>query len=86
MKGTESESQQSPDFLPIIVTSQFRLFTVPAIFSTRWSWQIQFVTEKATFFIFLSEDIFTKVVNPVNWNYSKTDNSVLLDKIIIAPI
>jgi hypothetical protein len=49
LKGTVLASQQSPDTLPIIVISQPNLLTVSAIFSTLWSWQMQLVTEKATF-------------------------------------
>jgi hypothetical protein len=52
LKGIIFESQQSPDFLPIIVISQFNLVTVSAIRSTRWSLQMQLVTEKATLVLY----------------------------------
>ncbi len=39
------------------------LLTVPAIFCTRWSKQIQLVTEKATFVFRGDDDMETKIVN-----------------------
>jgi len=57
LKGTKSELQQSPDCLPIIVISQPRLLTVSAIFNTRWSWQMQFITEKTTLILCEWDDI-----------------------------
>ncbi len=49
LNGILSVSQHIPDFLPIMVTSQLIRLTVPAIFRTRWSWQMQLMTENDTF-------------------------------------
>jgi len=49
--GIDDELQQSSVLLPIMVISQFSLLTVPAIFNTLWSKQMQFITEKVTLFL-----------------------------------